>query len=72
MAGVRGRMDQLIKDYKVFVVSKRGCPFCVTAKKVLDKYDIPPDKMKVMEIDGDKDCAEIQNYMHTLTGGRTV
>ena len=49
---VKAKMDQLIKNYIVFVVSKSTCPFCRTAKNVLNKYDIPPDKMKVMEIDG--------------------
>lgn len=69
---VKARMDQLIKNYAVFVVSKPSCPFCHTAKNVLGKYDIPAEKMKVLEISGDKDCAEIQDYMMTLTGGRTV
>ena len=69
---IKARMDQLIKDYAVFVISKRSCPFCHTAKNVLNKYDIPAEKMKIMEIDGDKDCSEIQDYMHQITGGRTV
>lgn len=65
-------MDQLIKEYTVFVVSKSSCPFCHTAKKVLNNYDIPPEKYKVIEIDGDRDCGAIQDYMHQLTGARTV
>merc|ERR1719215_2596211 len=64
--------DQLIKDYAVFVISKSTCPFCHTAKKVLGKYDIPGEKMKIIDIDGDKDCFEIQSYMQQITGGRTV
>ena len=66
------KMDQFIKDFPIFVVSKSYCPFCHTAKDVLNKYDIPPEKMKVIEIEGEKDCAEIQDYMSQLTGGRTV
>ena len=69
---VKARMDQLIKDYAVFVISKSTCPFCHTAKKVLGKYDIPAEKMKIIDIDGDKDCSEIQSYMQQITGGRTV
>jgi glutaredoxin len=65
-------MDGYINDYAVFMVSKRGCPFCSTAKRVIEEYDIPAEKYKVLEIDGDKDGNEIQKYMHTLTGGRTV
>ena len=49
---VRNTIDKLIKDYAVFVVSKSYCPFCHTAKDVLNKYDIPSEKMKVMEIEG--------------------
>ena len=49
---VKERIDQLLKDNIVFVISKSTCPFCRTAKNVLNKYDIPPDKMKVVEIDG--------------------
>lgn len=69
---VRNTIDKLIKDYAVFVVSKSYCPFCHTAKDVLNKYDIPSEKMKVMEIEGNPDCAEIQDYMSQVTGGRTV
>lgn len=72
MASARGRIDKLIKEYTVFVVSKSSCPFCHTAKKVLHDYDIPPEKYKVIEIEGDKECSAIQDYMHQLTGARTV
>ena len=65
-------MDQLIKDYAVLVVSKSYCPFCHMAKNVLAKYDIQPDKMKIIEIDGDPDGADIQDYLQQITGGRTV
>merc|ERR1712061_291322 len=69
---VNARMDKMIKDYTVFVVSKSHCPFCKTAKNVLAQYDIPPEKMKIMDIEGDKDASQIQNYMRQVTGGRTV
>ena len=69
---VEARMDQLIKDYAVLVVSKSYCPFCHMAKNVLAKYDIQPDKMKIIEIDGDPDGADIQDYLQQITGGRTV
>ena len=72
MSSVQEKMDQFIKDFPIFMVSKSYCPFCHTAKDVLNKYDIPPEKMKVIEIEGYPDCAEIQDYMSQLTGGRTV
>ena len=72
MSAVKSRIDQLIKNHIVFVISKRTCPFCHTAKNILNKYDILPEQKLVLEIDGDKDCADIQDYMLQLTGGRTV
>ena len=69
---VESRMDQMIKDHAVFVVSKSSCPFCRTAKNVLNKYDIPPEKMKILEIERERDCSKIQDYMQQITGGRTV
>merc|ERR1711862_975043 len=60
---VKSEMDQLIKQYPVFVISKTYCPFCTMAKEALKNYAIPQDKIKIMEI---------QNYMSQLTGGRTV
>jgi hypothetical protein len=32
MSSVKERIDKLVKEKKVFVVSKTYCPFCVTAK----------------------------------------
>jgi glutaredoxin len=72
MSPIRQRIDSLIKEKKVFVVSKSYCPFCVTAKRVLDEYDIPPEFLEVMEIENMRECDEIQDYMMELTGGRTV
>ena len=69
---VKTEMDQLIKQYPVFMISKTYCPFCTMAKDALKNYAIPADKIKIMEIENHKDCAEIQNYMSQLTGGRTV
>ena len=69
---VKAEIDQLIKQYPVFVISKTYCPFCTMAKEALKNYAIPADKIKIMEIENHKDCAEIQNYMSQLTGGRTV
>ena len=69
---VKSKIDGMIKDYPVFMVSKSYCPFCKKAKAALAKYSIPADKIKIMEIENDPDCEEIQKYMQKLTGGRTV
>merc|ERR1711923_137961 len=69
---VKAQMDQLIKEYPVFVISKSYCPFCTTAKNALKNYAIPADKIKVIEIENNKDCGEIQDYMSQLTGARSV
>ena len=69
---VKSEIDQLIKQYPVFMISKTYCPFCTMAKEALKNYAIPADKIKIMEIENHKDCAEIQNYMSWLTSGRAV
>ena len=70
--GVKELMDQKIASKPVFVISKSYCPFCVKARNVLKKYNIPEDKIEIQEIENDKDCNEIQDYMRQLTGGRSV
>merc|ERR1712179_92184 len=69
---VKAEIDQLIKQYPVFVISKTYCPFCTMAKEALKTYAIPSDKIKIMEIENHKDCQEIQNHMSQLTGARSV
>ena len=72
MSAVKSKIDQMIKVNKVFMVSKSYCPFCNMAKNVLAKCDIAKEDMKIMEIEDDPDCGEIQDYMAQLTGSRTV
>merc|ERR1712083_1174033 len=69
---VKAEIDQLIKQYPVFMISKTYCPFCTMAKEALKTYAIPSDKIKILEIENHKDCQEIQNYMSQLTGARSV
>ena len=42
------------------------------AKQVLKKYNIPVENIEIQEIENEKDCNEIQDYMRQLTGGRSV
>ena len=69
---VKDRMDRLINEYPVFMVSKSYCPYCRMAKQALNKYNINKDKIKILEIDRDSDQNRIQDYMMRLTGARSV
>ena len=69
---VQNVLSHLIRKYPVFVVSKSYCPFCAMAKDTLKNYQIPTDKIKIFEIENHKDADEIQNYMLSLTGSRSV
>ena len=72
--GIKGKeaIDQKIDSKPVFIISKSYCPFCVKAKQVLKKYNIPAENIEIQEIENDKDCNEIQDYMRQRTGGRSV
>ena len=72
MSATRSRIDNLLKEKKVVVISKSYCPFCKKAKQVLAKYNIPKENIEILEIESDSDCEEIQKYMQVLTGGRSV
>ena len=41
----------------------------VKAKQVLKKYNIPAKNVEIQEIENDKDCNEIQDYMRHIGGG---
>jgi glutaredoxin 3 len=71
---VRAEIDEQIKKYKVFMISKAACPFCKTAKSILQdgQYLIPEDHMLIRDISNDPNQHLIQDYMSILTGGRTV
>ena len=69
---IKDQMNQKIAEKPVFVISKSYCPFCVKAKQVLKKYNIPADKIEIIDIENDANCNEIQDYMKQLTGGRSV
>ena len=72
MSSVKSKIDNLIKEKKVVVISKSYCPYCKKAKQVLARYNIPKESIEIWEIDSDPNCDEIQNYMKALTGARSV
>ena len=72
MSAIKSKVDGLIKDKKVFVISKSYCPYCNKAKQILAKYNIPAECIEIWEIDSDPNGEEIQNYMRAITGARSV
>merc|ERR1712012_764641 len=71
---LRDEIDEQIAKYKVFMISKKSCPFCRTAKSILQdsQYLIPEDHLFIRDISNDPNQHLIQDYMSVLTGARTV
>ena len=72
MSTVKEKIDTLLQEKKVVVISKSYCPFCKKAKQVLAKYNIPKECIEIRELDSDPNGEEIQRYMMELTGARSV
>merc|ERR1712080_251907 len=49
-----------------------GCFCCRESRKVLDSYHIKKDCIKILEINNRDDMAQIQDYMQTSTGSKSV
>uniref|UniRef100_A0A1I7XQM8 Glutaredoxin-1 n=1 Tax=Heterorhabditis bacteriophora TaxID=37862 RepID=A0A1I7XQM8_HETBA len=65
-------VDGLLTAHKVVVFSKTQCPYCHKARAALDSQSLKVDALQWVEIDGRADCSEIQDYLQSLTGGRSV
>eukprot|EP00389_Voromonas_pontica_P013258 GDKH01020470.1.p2 GENE.GDKH01020470.1~~GDKH01020470.1.p2 ORF type:complete len:129 (-),score=15.06 GDKH01020470.1:186-572(-) len=78
MGGSSGKMtesskkfvDDAIASNKVTVFSKSYCPFCVRAIAAIEKMG--PSGLKVEHIENHAEMDAVQNYLQTLTGGRSV
>ncbi|KAJ3004206.1 UNVERIFIED_CONTAM: hypothetical protein HDU68_005238 [Siphonaria sp. JEL0065] len=57
-----------IASNKVIVFSKSYCPYCVKAKRLLQKYNVT---FEALELDQREDGDEIQAYLAQKTGQRT-
>ena len=64
-------VDKAIAANPVMVFSKSYCPFCAKAKRALESV-LPCEKIVVMELESRPDCADIQDYLMSITGGRSV
>ena len=74
-AEVKKLVDAKIAGKKVMVFSKTYCPYCTKAKKVFNAHlgkDLARDDYEVMEIENSPDCDQIQDYLRSLTGARSV
>lgn len=65
-------VDGLLQSSKVVVFSKSYCPYCHKARAALESVNVKPDALQWIEIDERKDTDEIQNYLGSLTGARSV
>ncbi|KAE9551269.1 hypothetical protein FO519_005526 [Halicephalobus sp. NKZ332] len=72
MSDAKSFVDEKIQKYKVAVFSKSYCPFCHKAKNALESFSYKPNAFYWLEIEERPDCQEIQDYLHSITGGRSV
>ncbi|ORY48322.1 glutaredoxin [Rhizoclosmatium globosum] len=62
-------VETSIANNKVMVFSKSSCPYCRKAKALLQSYNVA---FEAIEIDTREDGSEIQGYLLSKTGQRTV
>ncbi|UZJ56394.1 hypothetical protein CBS101457_005714 [Exobasidium rhododendri] len=65
-------VEKLLAESRVTVFSKSYCPYCVRAKSVISSFDIPASKLAIMELDHETQGTEVQSYLLSKTGQRTV
>ena len=66
---IEEKMNQLINQYQVLVVSKTHCPFCLETKRTLNELGIP---FGVIEINLLKSGSSIQSQLTKMTNQKTV
>jgi len=73
MAAGKTLIQNLLKDYKVLVIEKKSCPYCLLVRNVFSKYPVRKGQMYSLNIEGRPDCNDIQDYLEgVLTKKRTV
>ncbi|BBN10052.1 glutaredoxin 3 [Marchantia polymorpha subsp. ruderalis] len=63
------KAQTLVSENAVVVFSKSYCPYCIKVKQLLSSLGA---KMKVVELDDEKDGDEIQSALAKWTKQRTV
>lgn len=66
---VRTKIDSLIKDNSVLMLSFTTCPYCIKAKSILDDKGA---KYKVIELDKESDGKAVRAEMGTMLGRTSV
>ncbi|KAJ3406215.1 hypothetical protein HDV05_006123 [Chytridiales sp. JEL 0842] len=69
MASAKELTETLISSNAVAVFSKTYCPYCTKAKRLLDSLGIA---YKAYELDNADNGSEVQGYLASKTGQRTV
>ena len=72
---IKNMVDSKIAGKKVMVFSKSYCPYCTMAKQALGNYVgdlVQSEDYEVMEIENMSECDQIQDYLLSITGGRSV
>uniref|UniRef100_A0AC34RTJ7 Glutaredoxin-1 n=1 Tax=Panagrolaimus sp. JU765 TaxID=591449 RepID=A0AC34RTJ7_9BILA len=72
MSSVKNFVDEQIKNHKVAVFSKSYCPYCHKAKNALETFKYKPGSFYWLDIENRQDCQDIQDYLASITGGRSV
>uniref|UniRef100_F1L2H3 Glutaredoxin-1 n=2 Tax=Ascaris TaxID=6251 RepID=F1L2H3_ASCSU len=71
-SNVENYVDTLIATKKVVVFSKSYCPYCAKARKALMSFPLKDGALEWIEINERADCSQIQNYLMSITGARSV
>lgn len=69
-SSVGDTVEQTIKGNKIVVFSKTTCPFCVKAKDLLGS--LTDKTVHSVQLDTVENGKEMQDYLHSKTGQRTV
>ncbi|XP_075992998.1 glutaredoxin-1 [Genypterus blacodes] len=65
-------VEAQLRGDKVVVFLKPSCPYCITAREVLSKYQFRPGHLDWIDISGRSDMGSLQDYFLEITGARTV
>mmetsp|Transcript_1485 Transcript_1485/g.1776 ORF Transcript_1485/g.1776 Transcript_1485/m.1776 type:complete len:100 (-) Transcript_1485:221-520(-) len=64
------KVQQLINDNKVLVLSKSYCPYCRATKSTLNQFDL--SGVKIVELDQVPEGGALQSEAASISGQRTV
>lgn len=65
-------IKKLSKEYKVLILSKTYCPYCIRAKDILNSNIEDKSNIFILELDKDPNGAFKQKALLKLHGQRTV